>query len=1260
MDGRERVKNMQAAGFSSAEISQWEEEERKTLSSAGFSQQEVDEYFSGVKPFDPKPLQEYVGKNIAEAKAATQGEGVEKPFEWQDALDAGFGTSVTGLAYRAKLPEPLPQDASTLESIAYGVGMAGGDLPFTIMGFLAGTPGGPLAMGGAAYALPAGLRAAYIDNLQNGAVKGPKEFTQRASGVLMETAKGYTTGMTATAVSAKVAGALPAATTALGSTARSIAVGVTEATTATATAAALEMQLPTVKDFTVGALMVAATAGTAYTAKKLGTVYKQTGLTPQEVAFDASVDPTVKADLLSKNIEVPRAYQNGVDPMFAPKDVVADTPEVSVPEPVGLSQSAKNVLNNVVDGKQKTSVSLSWRKGYAKVVDSFDPIKQYVNQLKTATGKEIPEYQDPYVLARLSKGAPGKAQYFLNQGQFEYASLMDIPEGKSLKNILSPIVDSKELDSFTAYLVSKRAQELEARGIQSGFKKEDVDTTVLEYDGKFSQTAKDLYTFQNNLTAYLRDSGIISAKAYDKMLEANKDFVPFYRLVEEERVAGTGGKGLQARQPIKKITGSELAVLDPIESIIKNVYTYISLAEKNRSAAAFVALADDYRKSVKTEYLDPSLLIEKKKTPIRPIDIKDTEMEAFLKQQGVPDDVIDDVFLEGLTVFRAMREPLAADEIAVFEAGKRVVYKVDPGLAEAFQNGDTQTLSLLYKITTLPARIKRAGITITPEFTLRNFIIDQFDAFTNTKTGYIPYADMLSGLISLAKKDTAYKETLKAGGFQASLVSLDRNYLKNDLFNISNEHGLVKNAWNVIKSPIEFFAMLSQASDEITRLGESKRALKQKANAPYAEKLAYAGFAAREVLPDFARSGSSKSLKWWAAHTAFFSAQIQGTDRLARAWKDNPSRTAFRAVTTVTLPSIVLWYVNKDDDRYQEAPQWQKDLYWIVPTDDWQKASEEEIDQRDNGKLPKYLFKETNGVVEFNKGAVIKIPKPREMGLLFGSSIERVLDGVFKNDPEGFKSFGKVLQEAFVPGYVPDILTPMLENASNISLFTGGPIVPYDVQDALPEVQYTPYTTETSKAVGGFLSQFPFLSGQKPGAHTIAPAVLENYIRQWTGGTGVALLQIGDWSLRKAGVVPDPVLPESTLADIPIVRALITRYPSAQTASIQSFYDGYNRRQKIINTYEFYAKKEQNAEKVKAFLKQYPKNVLNNAVGAKQALTAIQTSIRQVYKNPKIDAVEKRQLIDQMYYSMIEVAKRGNQQLRELDKWAAENPAPSD
>jgi hypothetical protein len=50
---------------------------------------------------------------------------------------------------------------------------------------------------------------------------------------------------------------------------------------------------------------------------------------------------------------------------------------------------------------------------------------------------------------------------------------------------------------------------------------------------------------------------------------------------------------VKTKNPIKSIKGSERNTIDPIESVIKNTYLYLSLAERNAVGNAFVKMAKD-------------------------------------------------------------------------------------------------------------------------------------------------------------------------------------------------------------------------------------------------------------------------------------------------------------------------------------------------------------------------------------------------------------------------------------------------------------------------------------------------------------------------------------------------------------------------------------------------------------------------------------------------------------------------------------------
>lgn len=1204
MNAQEQMDNLRAAGFSSDEVDNWAAGKKQELTAAGFNNAEIDDYFGKKEFTGDASLQKHFDQTIGDAaKAHVNGDGTPKEFTFGDALKAGWQMSTTSLMKRGKMPDVvMPEDAPWYDRAAYGVAQTVGDIPAGVAGFLigggAGSETGPGALvtgTGGAFALPTALRATMVDAYTKGEFKTPGEFLQRASGIMIDSAKAWVTGAATAATGGAVDAALPVAETTIGSVTRAAAVQSSQIATMATTSKAMEGHLPSWQDFLDAAIVMGVVGGTTKVATKLGEIYKQTGLHPAEVLQDAQVDPTVKQDVLSENVAVPKAYESMIDPAFkqeAPKPEQPSAPEAPAK---GTPEAAQaNILAKVQVGGESPKEKLTWDNLYTKVIDDLNPIKKSVEAM--TNGEKLPASEDPYILARLTRGAYGKADQFLMHSPFDYKTFENV--GTSLKDVLEPVKD--DLDGLRAFAIAKRAQELEARGIKSGFNINDANAVVSAGEAKYGDVVKGLYDYQNHLTKYLRDSGVISSDTYDAMLQANKNYVPFYRVMDENNITGAVGKGLQARDPIKSIKGSDKAVIDPIESIIKNTYVYTALADRNAVGQKFVELAN--------KSAAPEQFIEKVKPTIRGTTASDTEMTKFLKSQGI-DEVPDDL----LTIFRAFKQPVGENEIAVFEDGKRTVYQVKPDVAAAFKAADNETAGWLFKLLSVPTKLARAGITLSPDFFPRNIARDQFDAYINSKNGFVPILDTVRGAASLVAKDEDYQNWLKSGGANSTLVSMDRRYIQEHVFKLDQETGLTDKVWNIIKSPVEALRVVSELAENSTRLGEFKKAVGEN---PDKADIQSAGFESREVTLDFARMGA----KTRAVNQliAFWNAQVQGVDRIARRFQEDPASAAAKVTASITLPSILLWYANKDDPRYKEIPDWQKDMFWIVMT----------------------------------KDHIYRIPKPHEAGLMFGSLVERFLDWTDTYNPQALKNFGNTLSQTFTPGVVPTFAQPVLEQWANKSLFTGGPIVPADTEKLLPEYQYTPYTTELAKGLGRLVGSVPYMH-DSPAA---SPAIVENYIRQWSGGLGMYAVQLADAGLRKTGVLPDPVTPASTLADIPIIKAFVVRYPSGSAQSIQDFYKDYQQRRQVLDTVRYLAKNGDFASAVKE-ARMNPQAMIQ-LDGIKEALSKSQQFVKLVWKNPSMTANDKRQLIDATYYQMINMAQTGNQLIRSIDASMADTPAP--
>jgi len=163
------------------------------------------------------------------------------------------------------------------------------------------------------------------------------------------------------------------------------------------------------------------------------------------------------------------------------------------------------------------------------------------------------------------------------------------------------------------------------------------------------------------------------------------------------------------------------------------------------------------------------------------------------------------------------------------------------------------------------------------------------------------------------------------------------------------------------------------------------------------------------------------------------------------------------------------------------------------------------------------------------------------------------------------------------------------------------------------------------------------------------PVLIENYVRGWTGGLGMYALQLADYGLRKAGVVPDPVKPASTLADIPFIKSFVVRYPSASADSIVRFYEQYHDTKIRYDSWMNRAR-EGDIESMARIQAAGGDRIFVTLDGIKDTISQQQQLVNMIFKNPEISKEEKRQLIDTLYYQMISVAQTGNAAFREMNR----------
>jgi hypothetical protein len=299
-----------------------------------------------------------------------------------------------------------------------------------------------------------------------------------------------------------------------------------------------------------------------------------------------------------------------------------------------------------------------------------------------------------------------------------------------------------------------------------------------------------------------------------------------------------------------------------------------------------------------------------------------------------------------------------------------------------------------------------------------------------------------------------------------------------------------------------------------------------------------------------------------------------------------------------------------------------------------------------------------------NNGSIFRVPKPFQAGVVFGSIPERLAEGFYAHNPKAMEGLiGGLMTAAGSQTLLPNAFGPIVSQMNNRDSFTGRTLIPGYAEKFLPEYQFTPYTSDTAKTVGRLMSAFPGMEKAAMGggfmggvAHALtSPALIDNYIRAWTGNLGEYALQAAGYGLRKsglneaAGVQGSGERPEWKLSDVPGVRAFVARYPGATSQNVEDFYSDYFKAKSYHDTLNGEANNG-NVQAIREITATGENERFEALDGLYKSLSNQLKMVRWIDQNPKVAAYEKRQLIDQLYFGVLRTADQGAAILKQMKK----------
>lgn len=399
------------------------------------------------------------------------------------------------------------------------------------------------------------------------------------------------------------------------------------------------------------------------------------------------------------------------------------------------------------------------------------------------------------------------------------------------------------------------------------------------------------------------------------------------------------------------------------------------------------------------------------------------------------------------------------------------------------------------------ANLLKLGATrANPAFILTNFIRDaMYSSLTNSARGArsMPFFGTVKGLLMQTAKDDASKQriadALDHGLAYSGITELGLN---------ASEKGISKYVGKAVHGDKGFLRKLASAWDNTIgkynemielapKFAEYERLVKEGYPKRYAARMA------REVNLDFSRGGQWG--KVWNRYTAFFNPAVQGTSKLVRTAAAHPGRFAARTAMYVILPSLISWMAGRDDDdEYKRISRNIKDRYWVFKVG----------------------------------GTWLRLPKP-ELAGLFGSAVERVLDAAFEHDPMAFRELGRSVWEGFSPNLLPTFAEPIMEHRMGKTFFYDSPLIPPQLENLPPELQFTKNTSSMAKFLGK--------------AWGVSPILIDHYVSSYGGGVGEYLSKAPDILLK-------PQEEAKKLSEKPLF-SRFTVDPNRNSESLAKFYD---------------------------------------------------------------------------------------------------------
>jgi hypothetical protein len=842
---------------------------------------------------------------------------------------------------------------------------------------------------------------------------------------------------------------------------------------------------------------------------------------------DKGFDGVIQSEDIGDNAYVATGVFNpknirSVNAAFDPSD--SDSPNImlnrdtrTAEEKIGQGESTPD--ETVTEKTKKVINSLKssdfWNRAAEGMFDGLHGIKQ----AEKANGIIDPAKMG-YTSARLATGLGDMLHAVFHKGALEWKDGVTAikKDTKGLLEVIGMLPEGEGLNNWLGWMAAGRAESLSKLGKENNLTKEDIATLKAKAKGNEAlfEEVRQEYNKINSATLDLaQEAGLLSPEqrgAFDE-----EWYVPFFReqaidnpelsdVVKQVTAPHTTKTGIigQSAQ-IKELIGGKGSTKDLLENIIQRQVSLIDAAVKN-NAAREVA-----NNLAGTEYM-------------------------------VRDD--DASIADAFNAIRVSRDDLAKNhqKVRIMEGGKPVYYFVSDAalLRGLMQVHDVGSKALFNKMARSSKRFLTAGITLSPDFIIRNFIRDAAHAWMVNKDGAKLGTDTWKGLKASWEGDDSYWDLIASGAaFQGGYIhgadpeaaqQQIRRALSMKGLNQKDIDGYMKTVVSTKDGMLRAFEKYRNASDKI----ENANRVVAFENALKAGKSRKEAIFDSKDLMDYSMKGNFNGLGTLIDMLPFFNARLQGMYKLGRAAAADGNDQIVKVLSKdlamkglkVAAFSTALAALNGDDERYKELPEWDKDAHWHFF-----------LGAGDDGH--------------------IRIPKPFELGIIFGTLPERLFNFGAGNQSAGVLGSSVIhsITNTLALNPIPQLAMPTIEVIMNRSFFTGSPIEGLADQNREKSDRYSMNTSDTAKIIG-----------QLSDAINLSPKQVQHLITGYSGTLGGYVLGMSDFIARS---MTGRIKADTPVADWPIIKTLYQggREPRS-TVYQERFYESLQKAQQAYGSYK--------------------------------------------------------------------------------------------